>query len=835
MSGFMKKLRSASTGAATVTKDPTLKTKKDEPPVEKTPLEKMLQNAGPVRADGSDKFFGLENFGNTCYCNSVVQALFYCEAFRNNVVNYPPLSPTETPNGDRRKVHVTIRPPMADPAASPVNKGKPLTASQAMKQRQQINAGQLPPGQQRPEDKPDSPEYKKKQAMIKGPVLELGVENSGLYGMDECTFTGLKDIFTALIESKTRTGVLSPQRFLEIFKRDNEMFRNQNHQDAHEFYGLVLNDVIANVETSARRLQELEPPGQANGLAHSMETAVGASAALMKAQHATGAMSPGTGWVHDIFEGLLTSETKCLACETASQRDETFLDLSIDLEEHSSVTSCLRKFSDEEMLCERNKFHCDQCGGLQEAEKRMKIKKLPKVMALHLKRFKYTEDFTRLQKLFHRVVYPYHLRMFNTTDDADDQDRLYELYAVIVHIGGHAYHGHYVTVIKTPDRGWLLFDDEMVEPVDKHFVRNFFGDKPGMACAYVLFYQETTHEKMMAEQEAEGLEEVRIEREKADLALDRLQTNGDARSPLVRQLTSPTSPIEDKEDKEDRDSFAVLNHAETAPVILNAPPVPAIPRKIPEPIKTYALNPAPPSDTPFTPVTALKNDVPPSSPKLAKEAKKLDKKEQKAADKARKIAEKEQLKEDEKRRKENLKQIQDARRKNHDELAQALAESKALAANASGASAGVGGGGMMRKLSIGIMPETHSPKPSTQGSPSPLMHRANTGSKSFSRKSLNMGSLFSKDKTKDKEKEKEKETDKGEAPPRENGRDIFDKPESTPSESAMTTSGTADFDGSEGARTSSNVDRPPDKHDSMHGLKQRFSFSVGRKKSTIFH
>ncbi|KAJ4421247.1 hypothetical protein N0V82_003879 [Gnomoniopsis sp. IMI 355080] len=827
MSGFMKKLRSASTGGPTATKDPTVKAKKDEPPVEVTPLEKMLQNAGPVRKDGTDKFFGLENFGNTCYCNSIVQALYYCETFRNNVVNYPPLSPTDTPNEDRRKVHVTIRPPMNGTANPSATKQKPLTTSQAMKQRQQLNAGQLSPGQQRPEDKPDSPEYKKKQAMIKGPVLELGVENSGLYGMDECTFTGLKDIFTALIESRTRTGVLSPQRFLEIFKRDNEMFRNQNHQDAHEFYGLVLNDVISNVETSARRLQELEAPRLTNGLSQSMDNALGASAALMKAQQATGAISPGTGWVHDIFEGVLTSETKCLACETASQRDETFLDLSIDLEEHSSVTSCLRKFSDEEMLCERNKFHCDQCGGLQEAEKRMKIKKLPKVMALHLKRFKYTEDFTRLQKLFHRVVYPYHLRMFNTTDDADDPDRLYELYAVVVHIGGNAYHGHYVSVIKTPDRGWLLFDDEMVEPVDKHFVRNFFGDKPGMACAYVLFYQETTHEKMMAEQEAEGLEEVRIEREKADLALERVKTNGETKSPLTRQITTPTSPVEDKEDQ---DNFAVLDHAETAPGLLpgtlDTPPVPPIPKNLPEPIKTYPLNAAPPSATPFTPVTALKNEVPPLSPKLAKEAKKLDKKEQKAAEKARKVAEKEQLKEDEKRRKENVKQLQEARKKNQEELALAIAESKAMAA----------GGEKIRKKSIGLMPDALPSSPSTQGSSNPLMNRAHRGSKSLSRKSLSMGGLFSKDKHKREEKEKpEKSVEEDRGPIQENGNaPSLHKPESEPSESAMT-SGTADFNGSEGARTSSNADGPPpEKADAKHGLKERFSFSVGRKRSIMF-
>lgn len=701
------------------------------------------------------------------------------------------------------------------------SKPKPLTAAQALKQKQQVNAGLVPPGQQRPEDRPDSPEYKKKQAIIKGPVLELGQENSGAYDMDECTFTGLKDIFTALIESNTRTGVLSPQRFLEIFKRDNENFRNQNHQDAHEFYGLVLNDVISNVEANARRVQDLEMLKHANGLTQSMESVVGSTAALMKAQQASGTISPGTGWVHDIFEGVLTSETKCLACETASQRDETFLDLSIDLEEHSSVTSCLRKFSDEEMLCERNKFHCDQCGGLQEAEKRMKIKKLPKVLALHLKRFKYTEDFTRLQKLFHRVVYPYHLRMFNTTDDADDPDRLYELYAVVVHIGGNAYHGHYVSVIKTPDRGWLLFDDEMVEPVDKHFVRNFFGDKPGMACAYVLFYQETTHEKVMAEQEAEGLEEVRIEREKADLALDRVKTNGDP-SPLTRQATTPSSPVLD-----DKDSFAVLDHAETAPgtlagAIFNAPPVPPIPDKIPPPIKTYPLNAAPPPTsgfTPSTPVTALRNDTATPSPKQTKEVKKQEKKDQKAAEKARKAAEKEQLKEEEKRRKDNARQLLEARKKNEEDLQRAIAESKAMAA----------GEGQQRKKSIAA--DAGPPSPLVSGSSSPLLHRANRGSKSLGRKSLNMAWLGGKDKSKDKEKEQDK--DKMEEQPRENGKEP--KPESEPSESVMT-SDTAEFNGSEGTRSSSNADRPAtDKSESAkHALRQRLSFSIGRKKSNVF-
>lgn len=65
----------------------------------------------------------------------------------------------------------------------------------------------------------------------------------------------------------------------------------------------------------------------------------------------------------------------------------------------------------------------------------MKIKKLPNVLALHLKRFKYQEDLQKYIKLAYRVAFPLELRLFNTVDDAQDPDRLYELFSIVVHIG----------------------------------------------------------------------------------------------------------------------------------------------------------------------------------------------------------------------------------------------------------------------------------------------------------------------------------------------------------------------------------------------------------------
>lgn len=494
-------------------------------------------------------------------------------------------------------------------------------------------AGAPPNQPPKPEDK-ESPEYKKKVALQTLPLLETQ-NNATSYGMSESLFTALKDIFESLVGSQSRIGIIRPQQFLEVLRREHEMFRTAMHQDAHEFLNLLLNEVVANVEAEA-----LKQPPTAKVLPP-ME-----SADSFDLTTSSGSKTPNTTrWVHELFEGTLTSETQCLTCEKVSQRDEIFLDLSVDLEQHSSVTSCLRKFSAEEMLCERNKFHCDNCGGLQEAEKRMKIKRLPRILALHLKRFKYTEDLQRLQKLFHRVVYPYHLRLFNTTDDAEDPDRLYELYAVVVHIGGGPYHGHYVSIVKTADRGWLLFDDELVEPVDKNYVRNFFGDKPGLACAYVLFYQETTMEAVLKEQEQEDLAtsmvDIPVPNDTGSKPNGVPQSSGLAQAPSASHVPSPTTENARLNGSHRLPTAPRLStHAErTEPEIISPQsPTKNVPPPVPRVPDAYA-----------TPLSPKKSDV-------------QTKRDRAREEKERKIAEKDKEKHEKNLRKEQESRARDQRR-----------------------------------------------------------------------------------------------------------------------------------------------------------------------------
>lgn len=475
----------------------------------------------------------------------------------------------------------------------------------------------------------------------------MSYQNANGYEMPESLYTSVKDLFEAVTTNQSRHGIISPSKLVEVLRRDNEMFRGQLHQDAHEFFNLLLNTMLDNIDDNEKRLQKArdsanEKDGSAVKVEPVSETGtVSFPSFLPIAPPAT------TKWLRDMFEGTLTSETRCLTCENTSQRDEPFLDLSVDLEQHTSVTSCLRRFSEEEMLCERNKFHCDNCGGLQEAEKRMKIKRLPKVLTLHLKRFKYTEDFGRLQKLFHKVVYPYHLRLFNTTDDAEDADRLYELYAVVVHIGGGPFHGHYVAVIKTQDRGWLLFDDEMVEPVDRSYVKNFFGDKPGLATAYVLFYQETTIEAVRAEQRREGQK-----RRASQVNTTEILSKGRDSAELHHVRSSPGSPILENGE------FSHLDHAFTAPGLSNGN-----------------------GELPKTPSDTLQSPPILGMPQSKKEKSKIEKEQKAAAKAAEKAAKKEKEREEKERAEKEKRAILDqklneAAKHNTEPLKAAVDESK---------------------------------------------------------------------------------------------------------------------------------------------------------------
>lgn len=307
-----------------------------------------------------------------------------------------------------------------------------------------------------------SADQRKRSALINGPIINLdtSLQMPSEQRDETALLYALKDLFESMVENKSPIGVVSPTYFITKLKDKNYLFRQNNmHHDAHEFFNYLINEII---ESLTKELPD-----------------------------------PTRNWCNDIFQGIITNETKCLSCETVTSKHEFFLDLSIDIppgESAYSLNFAINNFSKLETLTNQNKFHCNTCSSLQEAVKTIKVKKLPQVLVINLKRFKYDEQMDKMVKLFDSISYPFRLRLFNTTEDAN-QNILYDLYALVIHIGGGPMHGHYVSICKIKAGLWLLFDDETVELVEDNFVMRFFGNGPGLASAYILFYQRVEFDK----------------------------------------------------------------------------------------------------------------------------------------------------------------------------------------------------------------------------------------------------------------------------------------------------------------------------------------------------
>lgn len=324
------------------------------------------------------------------------------------------------------------------------------------------------------------------------------------------------------------------------------MFDSFNQQDAHEFLMFLLNDISdALVKQSTlldRKLKRLESSGNLGELGEEGGMAEEEEEAKRPGRRMSAPCMSANTFVQSIFQGTLTNETRCLTCETVTSREEHFLDVPVDIEQNSSVTHCLKRFSKVERLTGTNKFSCECCGALQEAEKCTRFKTLPKILILHLKRFKYLEHPGIHAKLSHRVTFPLELRIpsvissrtrnqdptnpdadhspyspslateslhqdLNTSQDSssphtrtpthDDEDPLYYLCGMVVHLGPTAQSGHYIAFIRSGDK-WIQMNDHQVIPVadpDTLFNHTFgcWNHNPEepqhSASAYILFYE----------------------------------------------------------------------------------------------------------------------------------------------------------------------------------------------------------------------------------------------------------------------------------------------------------------------------------------------------------
>lgn len=282
--------------------------------------------------------------------------------------------------------------------------------------------------------------------------------------------------------------LVSPHKMLYAVWNLIPFFRGYSQQDAQEFLSEFLDKVqsemdVENIKNSANGLKQVQAPANADQERKSEQTM-------------------GEDIVTQLFQGELISQVKCLTCGYESNRREAFMDLSLEfpLRFHRKIGSnksngfckleeMLGQFMQTEKL-EGKIYACEECNKASskseltvysEAEKRFFISKLPNVLRLHLKRFMWSGRSSR-GKITVNVAFPQQLNISEFChSDIHSDNSIYSLSAVVMHHGRGFGSGHYTAYCWNNDAdSWLHCNDAKMQKASLDDVQK--------AQAYILVY-----------------------------------------------------------------------------------------------------------------------------------------------------------------------------------------------------------------------------------------------------------------------------------------------------------------------------------------------------------
>nr|XP_045004802.1 ubiquitin carboxyl-terminal hydrolase 1 [Jaculus jaculus] len=193
-----------------------------------------------------------------------------------------------------------------------------------------------------------------------------------------------------------------------------------------------------------------------------------------------GAEQIGFELVEKLFQGQLVLRTRCLECESLTERREDFQDISVPVqedepskvEESSEISPepktemktlrwAISQFASVERIVGEDKYFCENCHHYTEAERSLLFDKMPEVVTIHLKCFAASGlEFDcyggGLSKINTPLLTPLRLSLEEwSTKPTNDS---YGLFAVVMHSGITISSGHYTASVKVTDLSSLELD-----------------------------------------------------------------------------------------------------------------------------------------------------------------------------------------------------------------------------------------------------------------------------------------------------------------------------------------------------------------------------------------
>eukprot|EP00181_Compsopogon_caeruleus_P003820 CAMPEP_0184690408 /NCGR_PEP_ID=MMETSP0312-20130426/31211_1 /TAXON_ID=31354 /ORGANISM="Compsopogon coeruleus, Strain SAG 36.94" /LENGTH=465 /DNA_ID=CAMNT_0027147899 /DNA_START=173 /DNA_END=1570 /DNA_ORIENTATION=- len=205
--------------------------------------------------------------------------------------------------------------------------------------------------------------------------------------------------------------------------------------------------------------------------------------------------------IEEFFQGKSVNSTLCLNCEMTSSREETFLDISIPVRHGSSISWALSSHFGQEIMDGREKYHCSNgvCQSYQEAERYLRISKLPPIVTLHLMQFAFQGVDGCKEGAAMAVPMSICFQRW-CTDNCEERGNIYILDAIVVHEGSSSSSGHYFSYVRHNSHGdeslWFVFDDDVVHVTKERDLRRVLLplNKKSLRSAYLLFYRKVEDE-----------------------------------------------------------------------------------------------------------------------------------------------------------------------------------------------------------------------------------------------------------------------------------------------------------------------------------------------------
>ncbi|XP_051664910.1 ubiquitin carboxyl-terminal hydrolase 49 [Manacus candei] len=407
---------------------------------------------------------GLRNLGNTCYMNSILQVLSHLQKFRECFLT---LDLCETEELLAKTVNGRARIP-----------GKLANGSAANESGKTDKVGSS--GTQ------SSPAGLNGSSSISRSLELIQPKEPSSKHISLCH--ELHTLFRVMWSGKW--ALVSPFAMLHSVWSLIPAFRGYDQQDAQEFLCELLDKVQQELESEGTKRRILIPFSQRKLTKQVLKV------------------------VNTIFHGQLLSQVTCITCNYKSNTVEPFWDLSLEFPEryHSLekgivpvqqaeclLTEMLAKFTETEAL-EGRIYACDQCNSkrrksspkplvLSEAKKQLLIYRLPQVLRLHLKRFRWSERNHRekigVHVLFDQVLNmePYCCR--DSLSSLGKETLVYDLSAVVMHHGKGFGSGHYTAYCYNTEGGfWVHCNDSKLNVCSVEEVCK--------TQAYILFYTQRT-------------------------------------------------------------------------------------------------------------------------------------------------------------------------------------------------------------------------------------------------------------------------------------------------------------------------------------------------------